>query len=104
MDNHLLFYLLRLRFRSLHRGRRLNHWFRSQAVDICVDICGVFLGRIWMMSEVTTPPDLQQDLHEDLLSHWSKVVSEVGGDGPNRAVLQLAKPLGLLKGAGTPNL
>ena len=57
-----------------------------------------------MMSEVTTPPDLQQDLHEDLLSHWSKVVSEVGGDGPNRAVLQLAKPLGLLKGAGTPNL
>ena len=56
------------------------------------------------MSEVTTPPDLQQDLREDLLSHWSKVVSEVGGDGPNRAVLQLAKPLGLLKGAGTPNL
>jgi len=57
-----------------------------------------------MMSEVTTQPDLQQDLHEDLLSHWSKVVAEVGGDGPNRAVLQLAKPLGLLKGAGTPNL
>ena len=48
--------------------------------------------------------ELREDLHEDLATLWSKVVTEVGGDGPNRAVLQLAKPLGLLKGTGTPNL
>lgn len=60
------------------------------------------------MAEATVHPelhgDLYEDLHEDLSTLWSKVVAEVGGDGPNRAVLQLAKPLGLLKGAGTPNL
>ena len=60
------------------------------------------------MAEATVHPelhgDLHEDLHEDLSTLWSKVVAEVGGDGPNRAVLQLAKPLGLLKGAGTPNL
>ena len=48
------------------------------------------------MSEVT--------VEEDLATLWSKVISEVGGDGPNRAVLQLVRPLGLLKGAGNPNL
>ena len=41
---------------------------------------------------------------EDLATLWSRVVTEVGGDGPNRAVLQLGRPLGLLKGAGNPNL
>ena len=41
---------------------------------------------------------------EDLATLWSRVVTEVGGDGPNRAVLQLVRPLGLLKGAGNPNL
>ena len=56
------------------------------------------------MAEATVHPELHGDLHEDLSTLWSKVVAEVGGDGPNRAVLQLAKPLGLLKGAGTPNL
>ena len=43
-------------------------------------------------------------VEEDLTTLWSKVISEVGGDGPNRAVLQLVRPLGLLKGAGNPNL
>ena len=41
---------------------------------------------------------------EDLTTLWSRVITEVGGDGPNRAVLQLVRPLGLLKGAGNPNL
>ena len=41
---------------------------------------------------------------EDLATLWSRVVTAVGGDGPNRAVLQLVRPLGLLKGAGNPNL
>ena len=41
---------------------------------------------------------------EDLAALWGQVITQVGGDGPNRAVLQLARPLGLLKGAGMPNL
>ncbi len=48
------------------------------------------------MSEVT--------VDQDLAALWGQVVSQVGGDGPNRAVLQLVRPLGLLKGAGNPNL
>lgn len=48
--------------------------------------------------------ELQPDLHEDLSALWIQVTNQVAGDGPNKAVLQLAKPLGLLKGAGAPNL
>ena len=44
------------------------------------------------------------EVQEDLAALWGKVITQVGGDGPNRAVLQLARPLGLLKGAGVPNL
>jgi chromosomal replication initiator protein len=47
---------------------------------------------------------LTTDLSADLVALWSQVISQVAGDGPNKAVLQLAKPLGLLKGAGAPNL
>jgi chromosomal replication initiator protein len=43
-------------------------------------------------------------LQEDLTALWGQVISQVAGDGPNKAVLQLARPLGLLKGAGAPNL
>ena len=43
-------------------------------------------------------------VQEDLSALWGQVVSQVAGDGPNKAVLQLARPLGLLKGAGAPNL
>ncbi len=48
--------------------------------------------------------ELQPDLQEDLSALWIQVTNQVAGDGPNKAVLQLAKPLGLLKGAGAPNL
>ena len=48
--------------------------------------------------------ELQPDLQEDLIALWIQVTNQVAGDGPNKAVLQLAKPLGLLKGAGAPNL
>ena len=47
---------------------------------------------------------LTTDQSADLVALWSQVISQVAGDGPNKAVLQLAKPLGLLKGAGAPNL
>ena len=43
-------------------------------------------------------------IQEDLGALWGQVISQVAGDGPNKAVLQLAHPLGLLKGAGAPNL
>ncbi|MFM8620910.1 MAG: chromosomal replication initiator protein DnaA [Candidatus Nanopelagicaceae bacterium] len=43
-------------------------------------------------------------LQEDLTALWGQVISQVAGEGPNKAVLQLARPLGLLKGAGAPNL
>jgi chromosomal replication initiator protein len=43
-------------------------------------------------------------VQEDLAALWGQVISQVAGDGPNKAVLQLARPLGLLKGAGAPNL
>jgi chromosomal replication initiator protein len=43
-------------------------------------------------------------VQEDLGALWGQVISQVAGDGPNKAVLQLARPLGLLKGAGAPNL
>jgi chromosomal replication initiator protein len=43
-------------------------------------------------------------IQEDLGLLWGKVISQVAGDGPNKAVLQLARPLGLLTGAGAPNL
>ena len=43
-------------------------------------------------------------VQEDLTALWGQVISQVAGDGPNKAVLQLARPLGLLKGAGAPNL
>lgn len=43
-------------------------------------------------------------IQEDLGALWGQVVSQVAGDGPNKAVLQLARPLGLLKGTGAPNL
>jgi chromosomal replication initiator protein len=43
-------------------------------------------------------------IQEDLGALWGQVISQVAGDGPNKAVLQLARPLGLLKGAGAPNL
>ena len=43
-------------------------------------------------------------VQEDLTALWVQVISQVAGDGPNKAVLQLARPLGLLKGAGAPNL
>ena len=52
------------------------------------------------MSEIAT----QEDLQEDLGALWAQVITQVAGEGPNKAVLQLAKPLGLLKGAGVPNL
>lgn len=52
------------------------------------------------MSEV----QIQDDLQQDLGVLWGKVISQVAGDGPNKAVLQLARPLGLLTGAGAPNL
>ena len=48
--------------------------------------------------------ELQPDLQEDLSALWGQVTNQVAGDGPNKAVLQLAKPLGLLKGVGAPNL
>lgn len=41
--------------------------------------------------------ELQPDLQEDLIALWIQVTNQVAGDGPNKAVLQLAKPLGLLK-------
>ena len=58
------------------------------------------------MSDLSVQSDLglTTDLSADLVALWSKVISQVAGDGPNKAVLQLAKPLGLLKGAGAPNL
>ena len=43
-------------------------------------------------------------IQEDLGALWGQVITQVAGDGPNKAVLQLARPLGLLKGAGAPNL
>ena len=43
-------------------------------------------------------------VQEDLSELWGQVINQVAGDGPNKAVLQLVKPLGLLKGAGSPNL
>ncbi len=43
-------------------------------------------------------------VQEDLSELWDQVINQVAGDGPNKAVLQLVKPLGLLKGAGSPNL
>jgi chromosomal replication initiator protein len=43
-------------------------------------------------------------VQEDLSELWGQVINQVAGDGPNKAVLQLVKPLGLLKGAGAPNL
>ena len=43
-------------------------------------------------------------IQEDLSALWGKVISQVAGDGPNKAVLQLARPLGLLTGTGAPNL
>ena len=43
-------------------------------------------------------------IQEDLGALWGKVISQVAGDGPNKAVLQLARPLGLLTGTGAPNL
>ena len=52
------------------------------------------------MSEV----QIQDDLQQDLVTLWGKVISQVAGDGPNKAVLQLARPLGLLTGTGAPNL
>jgi chromosomal replication initiator protein len=52
------------------------------------------------MSEV----QIQDDLQQDLGVLWGKVISQVAGDGPNKAVLQLARPLGLLTGTGAPNL
>jgi len=58
-------------------------------VDNYVDIGGV-------MSDLS--------VQEDLSELWDQVINQVAGDGPNKAVLQLVKPLGLLKGAGSPNL
>jgi chromosomal replication initiator protein len=58
-------------------------------VDNFVDIGGV-------MSDLS--------VQEDLSELWGQVINQVAGDGPNKAVLQLVKPLGLLKGAGSPNL
>lgn len=54
------------------------------------------------MSELSGVSEVQ--VQEDLSALWGQVVSQVAGDGPNKAVLQLARPLGLLKGAGAPNL
>ena len=56
------------------------------------------------MSELSVQSNLSADLEEDLAALWGQVISQVAGDGPNKAVLQLARPLGLLKGAGAPNL
>ena len=56
------------------------------------------------MSELSVQSNLSADLEEDLAALWGQVISQVAGDGPNKAVLQLVKPLGLLKGAGAPNL
>ncbi|MFM8922143.1 MAG: chromosomal replication initiator protein DnaA [Candidatus Nanopelagicaceae bacterium] len=59
------------------------------------------------MSDLSVQPNLtglNTDLQEDLTALWVEVINQVAGDGPNRAVLQLVKPLGLLKGAGAPNL
>ena len=56
------------------------------------------------MSEVQLQAQTHEDLEQDLSALWGQVVSQVAGDGPNKAVLQLARPLGLLKGAGAPNL
>ncbi|MFM7861022.1 MAG: hypothetical protein ACKO8C_06450, partial [Candidatus Nanopelagicaceae bacterium] len=59
------------------------------------------------MSDLSVQPNLtglNTDLQEDLSALWVEVIIQVAGDGPNRAVLQLVKPLGLLKGAGAPNL
>jgi chromosomal replication initiator protein len=49
---------------------------------------------------------MSEDLkvEENLTAIWGKVVDQVAGDGANRAFMQLTRPLGLLKGAGTPNL
>lgn len=49
---------------------------------------------------------MSEDLkvEENLTVIWGKVVDQVAGDGANRAFMQLTRPLGLLKGAGTPNL
>jgi chromosomal replication initiator protein len=46
----------------------------------------------------------QVQVQEDLTALWGRIISQVAGDGPNKAVLELAKPLGLLKGVGAPNL
>ena len=46
----------------------------------------------------------ETQVQEDLTALWVRVISQVAGDGPNKAVLELAKPLGLLKGTGAPNL
>ena len=56
------------------------------------------------MSEVQLQAQNYEDLEQDLGALWGQVISQVAGDGPNKAVLQLARPLGLLKGSGAPNL
>lgn len=46
----------------------------------------------------------EAQIQEDLATLWGKVIRQVAGEGPNKAVLELARPIGLLKGVGTPNL
>ena len=46
----------------------------------------------------------EAQVQEDLTALWGQVISQVAGDGPNKAVLELARPIGLLKTTGAPNL
>ena len=46
----------------------------------------------------------ETQVQEDLTALWGRVISQVAGDGPNKAVVELAKPLGLLKGTDAANL
>jgi chromosomal replication initiator protein len=46
----------------------------------------------------------EAQVQEDLTALWGQVISQVAGEGPNKAVLELARPIGLLKTTGAPNL
>ena len=92
MDNHLRFVDPGPNLRSSTERLRLNLGFRPQAVDNFVDIGWYRIGA--NMAEVL----------EDLTDTWRRVIDQVAPDSPHKAFLLQTRPLGLLKGTGSPNL
>ena len=90
VDNHLRYSGPPHNLRSSTGPLRLNLWFRPQAVDNFVDMWEV------AMAEVLEDAELG--------ATWRKVIDQVAPDSPHKAFLQQTRPLGLLKGAGIPNL